>query len=37
MRRHKMSHRKSKKSFRRGAARVHPKNNRGGTRGGNRL
>lgn len=37
MRRHKMSRRSSKKSFRRGAAKIHFKNNRGGMRGGNRI
>lgn len=35
--RHRMSRRTSKRSFRRGASNVHPRNNRGGTRGGNRL
>lgn len=35
--RHKMSRRHSKRSFRRGAAKSHPRMSRGGTRGGNRL
>lgn len=36
-RRHKMSRRYSKRSFRRGASKMHPRQSRGGTRGGNRL
>lgn len=36
-RRYKMSKYKSRRSFRRGAAKVHPRQSRGGTRGGNRL
>lgn len=36
-RRQKMSRRHSKRSFSRGATKVHPRNSRGGTRGGNRL
>lgn len=35
--RRRMSRSKSKRSFRRGAAKSHPRNSRGGTRGGNRL
>lgn len=35
--RHKMSRRSSKRSFRRGASKIHPRQTRGGTRGGNRL
>lgn len=37
MKRHKMSRRHSKRSFRRGATHIHPKAARGGSRGGNRL
>jgi len=37
MYRHKMSRSKSKRSFRRGASKVHPRMSRGNTRGGNRL
>lgn len=36
-RRKRMSRGHSRRSFRRGASRVHPRNSRGGTRGGNRL
>lgn len=36
-RRRRMSRSHSKRSFRRGASKVHPRNSRGGTRGGNRL
>lgn len=35
--RRRMSRRHSHRSFRRGAAKIHPRQSRGGTRGGNRL
>lgn len=36
-RRKRMSRSHSKRSFRRGATRSHPRQSRGGTRGGNRI